>query len=74
MTRATDDDPEQCRIPEVLSLEQTSLPAFSAGEVPLNPARAYLLSLNSPRSRQTMASLLGIVARMLGAVNTDTCS
>lgn len=32
----------------------------------LNPAIAYLLSLTSPRSRTTMASFLGIVARMLG--------
>lgn len=41
---------------------------------PVNPAQAYLLSLNSPRSRQTMASFLGIVARMLGADSPDTCN
>ncbi|QFH87901.1 tyrosine-type recombinase/integrase (plasmid) [Enterobacter hormaechei] len=49
-------------------------PSPAGGESPLDPARAYLLSLNSPRSRQTMASFLGIVARMLGAASTDTCS
>ncbi len=32
-----------------------------------NPAIAYLISLGSKRSRQTMASFLSIVAKMLGA-------
>lgn len=50
------------------------LPALSGDGAPLDPARAYLLSLNSPRSRQTMASFLGIVAGMLGAASADTCS
>lgn len=49
-------------------------PAPAGGEAPLDPARAYLLSLNSPRSRQTMASFLGIVARMLGATTMESCS
>lgn len=40
----------------------------------VNPARAYLLSLNSPRSRQTMASFLNIVARILGASDLTDCS
>ncbi len=40
----------------------------------VNPARAYLLSLNSPRSRQTMASFLNIVARILGASDLSDCS
>lgn len=31
-----------------------------------NPAAAYLISLTSKRSRSTMASFLGVVARMLG--------
>ncbi|HBT8461939.1 TPA: tyrosine-type recombinase/integrase, partial [Klebsiella pneumoniae] len=48
--------------------------ALSGPDAPVNPARAYLLSLNSPRSRQTMASFLGIVAGMLGAVSADACS
>lgn len=40
----------------------------------LNPARAYLLSLNSARSRQTMTSFLNIVARILGTRDlTDCC-
>lgn len=41
---------------------------------PVNPAQAYLLSLNSARSRQTMASFLDIVARMLGAGSLTDCS
>jgi len=40
----------------------------------VNPARAYLLSLNSVRSRQTMASFLNTVARMLGAGSLEDCS
>lgn len=40
----------------------------------LNPFRAYLLSLNSPRSRQTMASFLEIVARILGSHSADDCT
>lgn len=43
------------------------------GDVPLNPAQAYLLSLNSPRSRQTMSSFLGIIARILGAAGLGDC-
>lgn len=41
---------------------------------PVNPAQAYLLSLNSARSRQTMASFLNIVAGMLGAGSLQDCS
>lgn len=40
----------------------------------INPAQAYLLSLNSLRSRQTMASFLDIVARILGAGSLTDCS
>ncbi|MFK3663537.1 tyrosine-type recombinase/integrase [Scandinavium sp. NPDC088450] len=43
------------------------------GSLSLNPAQAYLLSLNSPRSRQTMRSFLGIIARILGATRLETC-
>lgn len=39
----------------------------------LNPALVYLRSLNSPRSVQTMASLLAIGARILGATSVETC-
>lgn len=55
-------------------LMRNSSPVPSGRDAPVNPARAYLLSLNSPRSRQTMASFLGIVAGMLGAVSADACS
>ncbi len=60
-----DDEPE-------LSLPAASeefLPALSGENAPVSPARAYLLSLNSHRSRQTMASFLNIVAVMLGAAS-----
>lgn len=40
----------------------------------LNPAQAYLLSLNSPRSRQTMASFLRIVSQILGSTSPETCN
>jgi len=62
--------------PELVPLTPDDVfwPSQADGEHPLDPARAYLLSLNSPRSRQTMASFLGIVARMLGATGPETCS
>ncbi len=65
-----DDEPE-------LSLPAASeefLPALSGENAPVSPARAYLLSLNSHRSRQTMASFLNIVAVMLGAASPESCS
>ncbi|SFU20621.1 Site-specific recombinase XerD [Kosakonia arachidis] len=40
----------------------------------LNPALAYLLSLNSARSRRTMVSVLNIVARVLGASDLSDCN
>ncbi len=49
------------------------MPALSGENAPVSPARAYLLSLNSPRSRQTMASFLSIVAGMLGAASLESC-
>ncbi|MHA1081257.1 tyrosine-type recombinase/integrase (plasmid) [Enterobacter ludwigii] len=64
-----DDEPQL-----ILSPDEDFLPALSAGDFPVSPARAYLLSLNSPRSRQTMASFLNIVAGMLMASSLDTCS
>lgn len=38
-----------------------------------NPAVAYLVSLGSKRSRQTMSSFLNIVARMLGFEDLRSC-
>lgn len=69
-------DPAANPFPELVPLLQDSelWPSPAGGKSPLDPARAYLLSLNSPRSRQTMASFLGIVARMLGASSAYTCS
>jgi len=74
MTRIPDDEPELFLSPAIIPLDEDFLPALSTGEVPVSPARAYLLSLNSPRSRQTMASFLNIVASMLGAASLDSCS
>ena len=68
------DEPALSVTPAALSAEDDFLPALADGDMPVNPARAYLLSLNSPRSRQTMASFLNIVAGMLGAVSLETCS
>lgn len=58
----------------VITPDEEFLPALSGGDAPVSPARAYLLSLNSPRSRQTMASFLGIVAGMLGAASLESCN
>ncbi len=55
--------------------EADLLPALKGDTVtPVNPARAYLISLNSLRSRQTMASFLNTVARILGARDLTDCS
>ncbi|MDK4743813.1 tyrosine-type recombinase/integrase (plasmid) [Leclercia adecarboxylata] len=74
MSLLPDDEPDINLLERTLSPDPVVFPALSGNDLPLNPARAYLLSLNSPRSRQTMASFLGIVAGMLGAVSADTCS
>lgn len=53
----------------------SAFPALNgAGVTSVNPARAYLLSLNSVRSRQTMSSFLNIVARLLSAHSLDDCN
>ena len=74
MALMTDDDPDLNPLTELHSPDNEYFPALSANDMPLNPARAYLLSLNSLRSRQTMASFLGIVAGMLGATSLESCS
>ena len=67
------EEPDPIRQVTTLSPNHQYLPALTGSEVPVDPARAYLLSLNSPRSRQTMGSFLGVVARLLGAENASTC-
>ncbi|EHF5009306.1 TPA: tyrosine-type recombinase/integrase [Enterobacter hormaechei] len=74
MTLMPDDEPELSLPAAVIPPGEDLLPALSGQDTPISPARAYLLSLNSPRSRQTMASFLGIVAGILGAASLDTCS
>ncbi|HDR2390418.1 TPA: integrase, partial [Enterobacter roggenkampii] len=69
-----DDEPELSLPAAVIPPGEEFLPALSGENASVSPARAYLLSLNSPRSRQTMASFLSIVAGMLGATSLDACS
>lgn len=74
MSQMPDDETELFPSPAVIPPGEDFLPVLAGGEGPVSPARAYLLSLNSPRSRQTMSSFLNIVAGMLGAASLDTCS
>ena len=74
MTLMPDDEQELNLSPTVIPPDEYFLPALSGENTPVSPARAYLLSLNSPRSRQTMASFLSIVAGLLGATSLDACS
>ncbi|HFQ9141211.1 tyrosine-type recombinase/integrase [Enterobacter cloacae complex sp. ECC445] len=67
------EEPDQNRPVPSLSPNHEYLPALAGADNPVDPARAYLLSLNSPRSRQTMGSFLGVVARLLGAESATTC-
>ncbi|MCS3490928.1 tyrosine-type recombinase/integrase [Enterobacter sp. SLBN-59] len=69
-----DDEPERSLSAGVIPPDEDFLPALAGNHAQVSPARAYLLSLNSVRSRQTMASFLNIVAGMLGAASLDTCS
>jgi hypothetical protein len=57
----------------LLSGDVTGSHTTPRSNAPLNPAQVYLLSLNSPRSRQTMKSFLGIIARILGAAGLEDC-
>lgn len=74
MIPLTDDDPELSPVPITMTPDAHFLPADPGNEARLNPASAYILSLNSPRSRQTMASFLNIMARILGATGAESCS
>jgi len=67
------EESEHSRPVTSLSPNHEYLPALTGAENPVDPARAYLLSLNSPRSRQTMGSFLGVVARLLEAESATTC-
>jgi len=74
MSLMPDDEQDLNLLAAAIPPDEEFLPTLSGSDVQVNPARAYLLSLNSPRSRQTMASFLGIVAGMLGAKSPDLCS
>lgn len=49
-------------------------PAVSDASKQVKPAVTYLLSLNSPRSRQIISSFLDIVASRFGAADSDSCN
>ncbi len=49
------------------------MPLSASNQIYDNPAIAYLVSLGSKRSRQTMKSFLNIVAKMLGYQNVQDC-
>lgn len=53
--------------------DQSSTVAIS-NALPFNPAQAYLISLSSMASRQTMKSFLNIVAGMLGFSSLQNCA
>lgn len=53
--------------------QELLLPSSSLSSVQDNPAIAYLMSLGSKRSRQTMRSFLNIVARMIGFQDLKYC-
>ncbi|MDU0847182.1 hypothetical protein [Enterobacter asburiae] len=69
-----DNDQELNLSPAVILPNENFMPMLSGGEGPVNPAGAYLLSLNSARSWQTMYSFRDIVAGMLGAASLESYS
>lgn len=60
--------------PVVIPLDENFLPAFARSDKSVSPARAYLRSLNSSCSRQTMASFLNIAAGMLSTDSLESCN
>lgn len=72
-------NPESGKIEHLVDVsgdrETNHLPTLSKDDsLPVNPAGAYLFSLNSSRSRQTMSSFLNIVARILGTESLVQCN
>lgn len=62
-------------VPLEQSVRSELLPSSSSLQsIHDNPAIAYLLSLGSKRSRQTMGSFLNIVAKMIGFQNLRDCA
>lgn len=75
MAPLTDTESNQpARHPVNVPGEANSPALYSDTVTKVNPAQAYLLSLNSVRSRQTMTSFLNIVARILGASDLTDCN
>jgi len=67
-----DDELTLSTMAEVISSDADVLQALADDEGLVSQAHAYLLSLNSSRSRQTMASFINTVAGMLGTSSIDT--
>lgn len=61
-------------LPELSSVSTALLNPGALTDIQDNPAVAYLISLGSKRSRQTMASFLNIVAKMIGYQNLKDCA
>ncbi|HAT7539738.1 TPA: tyrosine-type recombinase/integrase [Citrobacter freundii] len=62
-------------VPAEQSIRGELLPSSSSlRNIQDNPAVAYLVSLGSKRSRQTMSSFLNIVAKMIGFQNLRDCA
>jgi hypothetical protein len=74
MTLMPDDDPELAMSPAVIPPDVDFLPALIGGEGPVSPARAYLLSLNSPAAGRPWPRSSALSPVMLGAASLDACS
>ena len=61
-------------LPELSSVSTALLNPGALTDIQDNPAVAYLISLGSKRSRQTMGSFLNIVAKMIGYQNLKDCA
>lgn len=70
-----DEEIQLSHVKKVVPTEQTLLPTSSSLQnIQTNPAIAYLVSLGSKRSRQTMSSFLNLVAKMIGFQNLRDCA
>ncbi|NHB98693.1 integrase [Photorhabdus stackebrandtii] len=59
---------------EQSSMSELTISSTALNQIQDNPAVAYLISLGSKRSRQTMGSFLNIIARMIGYQNLRECA
>jgi hypothetical protein len=71
MTLMPDDDPDLSMSPAVIPPDGDFLPALTGGECPVSPARAYLLSLNSPAAGRPWPRSLASSPDMLGSASLE---